>query len=189
MAAIARPFSETTFFAPQYSQRFASLATTQCGDVIARREQRLTAITMAEPRRIPVRIAVAGEYVEFTYSTFGTGLPPWAGPVFESLAERWGARPGWDSYRAKPTSPSLVVKLLNVLFNVMEGEDPPPQITPLEDGGVQAEWHNHGLDLEITVPADEDATYYYFNRLTEEEEESNVSDRDDRVQALIRRLK
>lgn len=114
-------------------------------------------------------------------------LPQWAYSALHSLAERWGAQPGWDSYHATPTNPQLVVKLLNLLSGLMQDDSLPPQITPLADGGVQAEWQHHGVHLEVVVPADEEPTYYYFNHRTNTEEEANLDANYARVQDLIRR--
>jgi hypothetical protein len=135
-----------------------------------------------------VRLPIDGEFITFVYTTLDAGMPRWAGPVLQSLTERWGAQPGWDSYQAKPTNPQLVVKLLNILSGLMQDDSPPPQIIPLADGGVQAEWHNHGQDLEIVVPAEEEATYYYFNQLTNSEEENYVGSDYAHVQELVVRL-
>jgi hypothetical protein len=179
-------FYSTDVFATQDRQLFiTSSATTQWADVFARQERRATAISIPEPRRLPVRFSVDGELIEFTYMSFDIGLPSWATPVLQSLAERWGARPGWDSYEAKPTSPQLAAKLLNIFSDLMQEGSALPHITPLSDGGVQAEWHNQGKDLEIVVPADGDPTYYYFDQATNEEEEGDLDPNYARVQDLI----
>jgi hypothetical protein len=131
---------------------------------------------------------VDGEPIEFTYMSFDVGLPNWATPVLQSLAERWGAHAGWDSYQAKPTDRQLVVKLLNILSDLMQEGSATPHITPLADGGVQAEWHHQGKDLEIVVPADDDPTYYYFDHATNEEEEGDLDPNYAHVQDLIGRV-
>jgi hypothetical protein len=184
----AETFYRTDVFAPQDRQVFANSPTTQRADVFARRERRAAIIEIPEPRRLAVRFSVDGEPIEFTYTSFGVGLPRWATPVLQSLAERWGAHAGWDSYQAKPTNTALVVRLLNILSDLMQDEFLAPLITPLADGGVQAEWHHLGKDLEIVVPADDDPTYYYFNRATNEEEEGDLDANYAHVQDLIERV-
>jgi len=140
---------------------------------------------MPEPRPLTVRLSIDGEPIGFTYTTFSSGLPKWAGPVLQSVSERWGARPGWDGYQAKPTNPRLVVKLLNILSDLLRDDSLSPQITPLADGGVQAEWHRREQDLEIVVPAEEEATYYYFNSATPAEEEAYLIGNHAHIQDLI----
>ena len=180
-------FDRIDVFAPQERRLFANAATAQCADVFARLERRETTISI-EPRRLPVRFFVDGRPIEFTYTNFGTGLPNWAGPVLRSLAERWGARPGWDSYQAEPTKPHLAAKLLNIFSDLMQEGFATPHITPLADGGVQAEWHRLGEDLEIVVPATDDPTYYYFNHSTGKEEEGDLDPNYAHVQDLIGRV-
>ncbi len=188
MASAGDALNCTDVFARQEQHAITSSATTQWADVLARRELRATAASAPEPRRLPVTIWVDGEPIEFTYVSFGLGLPKWAESVFHSLGERWGARPQWDSYRAQPTNRRFVAKLLNILSDLMQDDAPPPQITPLTDGGVQAEWHHEGQDLEIVVPADEEPTYYYFHQQTGAEEAGDLDPNYAHVQALIGRI-
>jgi hypothetical protein len=96
--------------------------------------------------------------------------------------------PGWDSYQAKPTDVRCVARLLNYLSIVMRENSTPPIVTPLSDGGVQAEWHQHNEDLELVVQADEPARYYYYNAAAEEEEEEELELNYPRVQQLIDRF-
>jgi hypothetical protein len=188
LANPAESFYRADVFAPQDRQVFTNSAATQWADVFARRERRATAISIPEPRRLAVRFSVDGEPIEFTYTSFDVGLPSWATPVLESLAERWGAQAGWDSYQAKPTNTALVVRLLNILSDLMQDEFLAPLITPLADGGVQAEWHNQGVDLEIVVSAEDNPTFYYFNRVSREEEEGELEPNYAHVQDLIGRV-
>jgi hypothetical protein len=106
-------------------------------------------------------------------------------PALQSLSERWGIEPGWDSYDAKPTDPQHAVQLLNYLSALLRDESTPPVITPLSDGGVQAEWHENSQDLEIVAPVGEPARYYYYNATTAEEEEGELDQHLAKVRALI----
>lgn len=188
MASAATSLDRTDVFAAQNQRMVTDATTIQWADVFSRRERREMGIAIPIPRRLTVRLPIEGGPIEFTYMSFAAGLPQWASPVLQSISERWGAKPGWDSYRALPTNPQLVAKLLNILSDLMRGDFSPPQITPLADGGVQAEWHHGGQDLEIVVPALDDATYYYFNRETNEEEEAALNPNYARAQDLIGRL-
>jgi hypothetical protein len=187
MATLSQPIYRTDVFARQNQRIATTSGSMQPADVFARRERCVAAITSPEQRRFTVALATEGasEPVELTYTTFDRGLPQWAGPVLQSLSRRWGTRPGWDGYRAEPTNPQLVVKLLNILSDLMQQNYLPPQITPLADGGVQAEWHSSGQDFEIVVPADEEPTYYYFNLTSGVEEEADIGLNYAHVQDLI----
>jgi hypothetical protein len=187
MAGIVDALYQTTVFA-RSQQMVMNSTTTQWTDAFARRDRRATLITMPEPRPLTVRLSIEGGPIEFTYTTFSGGLPKWASPVLQSVSERWGARPGWDGYQAKPTNPRLVVRLLNILSDLLRDDSLSPHITPLADGGVQAEWHRREQDLEIVVPAEEGATYYYFNNTTRKEEEADLNGNYAHIQDLIGRL-
>ena len=187
MATTADAFYRTEVFAPRDQRTITGATTRQWADVFSRHGRRETAATM--PRyRITVRLPIEGNSINLTYSSLDPCLPQWAGAVLQSLTERWGVHPGWDSYSAAPTSPQLAVKLLNILSGLLQEDSLAPQMTPLADGGVQAEWHRPEQDLEIVVPAIEDPTYYYFNGRTSEEEEGGLDPNWAHVQDLINRL-
>ena len=190
MATLSQPIYRTDVFARQNQRIVTTSGSMQQADVFARRERRVAAITAPEQHRFTVALSIEGvsEPVELTYTTFERGLPEWAGPVLQSLSRRWGARPGWDGYRAEPTNSQLVVKLLNILSDLMQRNYGPPQITPLADGGAQAEWHSAGEDLEIVVRADEGPAYYYYNQASGVEEEANIEVNYAHVQDLIGRF-
>jgi hypothetical protein len=190
MATIQQPIYQTDVFAHQNLRIVTTSCAFQPTDFFSRRERRATAITSPEPRRLTIALSIEGESepVEFTYTTPDGKLPQWADTVLESLSLRWGARPGWDGYRAVPTNPQLVVNLLNILSSLMQQDYHPPQITPLADGGAQAEWHSGGQDLEIVLRADEQPAYYYFNQASGLEEEGVLEPKYAHVQDLIRQL-
>jgi hypothetical protein len=175
-------------FGRQDQRILTTYGSLQRSDVFARQERQATATMLAEPLRLPVRLLIEGGPIEFTYVSFDRVLPPWSHFALQSLAERWGTRPGWDSYRAQPTNPELVAYLLNILSNLMQPSYLPPQIMPLADGGVQAEWHSSAQDLEIVVTAEDPPTYYYFNRRTGAEENSELERNYAHVQDLVGQL-
>ena len=186
MATVPQPIY-TDVFGRESRRVVTTSGSMQPADVFARRERREATITFPEQRRFTIGLSIEGapEQVEFTYATLDRALPHWASPVFQSLSRRWGATPGWDGYRALPTNPQLVVKLLNILSDLMRQNYQPPQITPLADGGAQAEWHSGGQDLEIVVRADEEPAYYYFNQASGVEEEAEIEFNYAHVQDLM----
>ena len=169
-------------FTPQSQRSITS--TMQSADVLARKE-RYEAISLPQPRRFTIRLPVEGGPIDLIYTSFDNSLPKWAKPVLASLTDRWGVLPGWDSYQAKPTDPQLVLRLLNILSDLMQDTSLPPQITPLADGGVQAEWHHNQRDLEIVVSAADEPTYYYYDQVSGQEEEGDLDPNYARVQDLI----
>jgi hypothetical protein len=169
----APAFKETSVFSPQLLYPVSSAATTEYADVLARRERYLTA-SLPEPKPIDVVFHIGDQAFLLTYRDAGNGLPPWAPSVLRSLSERWGLEQGWDSYDARPTDLQRAVELLNYLSALLSETSIPPIITPLSDGGVQAEWHRNKQDLEIVVPVNQPARYYYFNVTAGKEEDEEL---------------
>lgn len=187
MGAVAEDICNgTSALAPRLRQPPTNAATIQHADVFARRERRPAAVSLSEPKGINVSFQIGGQPVRLTYTGSGADLPAWALPVLQSLSERWGIEPGWDSYDAKPTDLQHAVQLLNYLSALLRDGSTPPVITPLSDGGVQAEWHRSSQDLEIVVPVGEPPRFYYYNASTEKEEEGElVQQHFEQVRALI----
>lgn len=181
MAAIAEVLNRSDVFAPRSRYELAGLLTTQKTDIIGQGERH----SAAEQRRFRFQLFIDGRPLEFSYSSYDTVLPSWIPHVFQSLSERWGDRHGWDGYDARPTSPDSVVTILNILSDVMNNDSIAPQITPLADGGVQAEWHLAGHDLEVAVSADDPPTYYHFNSEANTEDESEVGPAINHIRTLI----
>ena len=186
MNAVAERTYDTTAFA-RSGHLVTNTATLQHADVLALPERQSTwfSLTVPRPKRISVSLQIGDQTTVLTYPDFGAGLPAWADPVLRSLSQRWGVKPGWDTYDAKPTAMEHIVRLLNYLSALMQNTSTPPIVTPLSDGGVQAEWHRQNQDLEIVVPADEPSRYYYYNAATMEEEEEDLDSNHARVQELI----
>lgn len=79
------------------------------------------------------------------------GLPTWADPVKQRLNHLLSLPANWDSYGAKCVDIRRAVQAFRVLAEVMVEHSPRPQIVPTSDGGVQLEWHQNGIDLEVEI--------------------------------------
>lgn len=73
----------------------------------------------------------------------------WFLPVERALQELIELPAGWDGRRVSRVSEAAVVGCVKVLSRAMPVESPVPQLVPLPDGGLQAEWHADG-HIEIT---------------------------------------
>ena len=58
----------------------------------------------------------------------------------------------WDGYGSEPLRHDTAMFALQVLSAVMQPRTPMPEIVP-SAGGVQFEWHERGIDLELHVTA------------------------------------
>jgi hypothetical protein len=100
-----------------------------------------------------------------------TALPAWIEPTVTALLDLQALPENWDSYGAPSIKKSLIEKVLQTLTNVMDEKSPVPSVVPLNDGGIQLEWHRHRQDLEIAFPVDDAPQFFYCNRETGEEAE------------------
>ncbi len=158
-------------------------------DVFARRER--NASTMERPlARRPIAVAefdIGSETIRFSYEGEGR-LPNWIEPVFKSLSQRWGIGHGWDGHSAKPTNPLYVAELLNCIELVMSTDRVPPTMTPLADGGMQAEWHRNGKSLEIVISSEDAPGFYLFDPATGREEEGSFDGSEGIVEEFLNNL-
>jgi hypothetical protein len=77
--------------------------------------------------------------------------PPWLLPLERALQELFELPVGWDGRRAARVSEAAVAACVKVLSRTMSVDSPVPQLVPLPDGGLQAEWHADGHDVEIEI--------------------------------------
>ncbi len=152
-------------------------------DVLARRERSNTGSLRPRKETLDVVLSVDGQAVRFSYR--GDELPHWAKAVLTSVADRWGCGSGWDGYNARPTSQALVAELLNCLDLTIPPGGASPIVTPLSDGGVQAEWHKGDLTLEIVVSADEPARFYFHDPASGREEEGHFEEAPERIRDFV----
>jgi hypothetical protein len=60
---------------------------------------------------------------------------------------------GWDSYRAPPVRSDVPAYAISVLNAIMKLQTPLPQVVPSSVGGLQLEWHENKIDLELHITA------------------------------------
>lgn len=143
--------------------------------------------TLTAGRAIPlttIEFKVGQRTIRYSYLG-GHRLPEWVKPVFEYLVSRWGVEAGWDGYRAVPTNSGLVAELLNCLQVAMPDHAKEPIVTPLADGGVQAEWHSGDTSLEIVVQADEPPRFYFCDSATASDREGPFDSSVETIRSLI----
>jgi hypothetical protein len=77
----------------------------------------------------------------------------WEAAVVQALVRLINMPTGWDSYNAPPLRRDAGHFALEILQRVMRPRTPIPQVTPSAAGGVQLEWHEKGVDLELHITA------------------------------------
>lgn len=86
--------------------------------------------------------------------------PKWFQPVLHEIAALPWTTNIWSS-DANRMQPAAVVRMLNVLVEILTEWTPTPSIVPTWEGGVQAEWHRNGVDLEIEVSPKGEIEYFF----------------------------
>jgi hypothetical protein len=77
----------------------------------------------------------------------------WEAAVVQALVRLVKMPAGWDSYNAPPLRRDAGHFALEILQSVMRPRTPLPQVIPSAAGGVQLEWHEKGVDLELHITA------------------------------------
>ena len=95
----------------------------------------------------------------------------------------------WDSYGASRVNPEcLQYAIQEVLKACMHAATPGPSVVPTNKGGVMLEWHRGKIDLEVRVEKPGEATVFYSDEQTSEEEEFDLNRSIDRLEGLLCRL-
>jgi hypothetical protein len=103
--------------------------------------------------------------------------PPWLRSTARALASLLNLKPGWNSYAAPQIDRAAVIKALQLLDQTMPDLAPPPSVVPSSRGGVQLEWHTHGIELEVLILSSGEFSVYFENLHTNDITETEfVSD-------------
>ncbi|HEX6509963.1 MAG TPA: hypothetical protein VF221_20235 [Chloroflexota bacterium] len=82
----------------------------------------------------------------------GAHLPQWFDGYLNSELNRLFALPArWDGLSADEVTVEAVSGVLAILASIVDEATQAPQFFPLLDGGIQAEWHVGGNDVEIEI--------------------------------------
>ena len=73
---------------------------------------------------------------------------------------------GWDSYQGQPLRWDAGLFALSVLNTVMRQRTPIPHVVPSAAGGVQLEWHEKDIDLELHITAPYEVELWYEDHRT-----------------------
>ena len=85
----------------------------------------------------------------------------WQADVLSKVLNLADLPANWNSYGAKPLRHDTALFAMLVLENIMQGDTPLPDVVPTAGGGLQLEWHEHGVDLEINVKEPNRCEYWF----------------------------
>lgn len=94
---------------------------------------------------------------------------------------------GWSSDNPERINPRAVEKVLALLLAILESNSPPPIVVPTIRGGVQVEWHQNGIDLEIESFNSSKVEYYFSD--SKGEKEGTIEDDPTILKQFTSRLK
>jgi hypothetical protein len=93
----------------------------------------------------------------------------WESEVLRRLIRYTKLEPGWDSYGSPPVGMDTAFFAMLILEAAMTPRTPLPQVVPTAKGGVQIEWHQKGIDLEIHVESPNRCEMWFDDHRSDEE--------------------
>jgi hypothetical protein len=94
--------------------------------------------------------------------------PGWLAPTLTNCSHLLLLSFDWDGRGAPPPEVTAIQGAFDALGLFMSDRSAPPQWTPTPKGGVQLDWHENGVDLEIEFASDRPDGYVVFGDLTNE---------------------
>ena len=133
---------------------------------LTERERHLDAWTSSckpEPVVTIIRRTSRGRQVAFRYLDNGERRPAWLEPVLQGFANLVTLNDNWDGEGARRIDPATINRALAAMEEVLPRDASAPSIVPLQNSGLQVEWHSNGKDLEIEFNPTGSVTFYYFD--------------------------
>jgi hypothetical protein len=93
---------------------------------------------------------------EFRISIQSASVPNWLESSLKQIGRLMLLPGDWDLQGAPPVQLKAVQAAMDTLPLFMNGNAASPQWTPTPFGGVQLDWHENAVDVEITFEADSD---------------------------------
>lgn len=84
---------------------------------------------------------------------YDTPTAAWQVDVVRRLLKLRELPRGWDGYGAPALSLDAAWFTIELLGKIMRPRTPAPQVVPSSVGGIQIEWHEKDIDLEIHIAA------------------------------------
>lgn len=138
---------------------------------------------MDEPRRWHILFGLHGRF------EFEEKPAEWLMPLVTRICELGFLPENWDSYGARPISPQNAASALEILMDVLTRDTPTPSIVPTCRGGLQAEWHVAGIDLEIEFHSPHQTSLSFEDGEQDEElEDVDIPTIREKLQELRRRV-
>jgi hypothetical protein len=93
----------------------------------------------------------------------------WISSLEKQMLAMFALQPGWDTYYGRQITVDSAEAALSFASTYLEPETVDPWLVPLADGGLQLEWHENGVDLEVAFPETDDPELYALDLDTGDE--------------------
>jgi hypothetical protein len=113
---------------------------------------------------------------------------PWKRDLSKRLVDILALPQNWDSYGAPQLTFQAFYAALNTLDALMTPRRLIPDIVPTSRGGVQIEWHDKGIDLEVEIEPEGSVIAYLEDPQRPEALEGHLQDMNDAVSAALDHL-
>jgi hypothetical protein len=96
----------------------------------------------------------------------------WFEPTINRLTTLVGLDARASGGRDTPANADCAIEALLFFARALPAGAAPPSLSPLNDGGVQAEWHRGGVDVEVTFsPQESERGVYIRDKATGDEQD------------------
>jgi hypothetical protein len=92
-------------------------------------------------------------YPNFWKEYYARPRSAWEQDVTNKIVNLTKFPDNWDGYNSPPLRDDVGTFALTVLKQLMLPQTPTPQVVPSAGGGVQLEWHEKEVDLEVNFSA------------------------------------
>jgi hypothetical protein len=92
-------------------------------------------------------------YPSFWKEYYALPRTTWEQDVTNRIVKLMKLPDNWDGYNSPPLRNDVWTFALTVLRSLMQPQTPTPQVVPSTGGGVQLEWHEKDIDLEVNFSA------------------------------------
>lgn len=114
--------------------------------------------------------------------------PSWFPAAVDDFRRLLQLPENWDTYGAAPIAAEAVAAAAALLLRTASGDTPKPSVVPTVDGGVQLEWHRHGIDLEVEIRPTGEYSAFYEDRVRGTEWETTVGAGEPRIRTALAEL-
>ena len=90
----------------------------------------------------------------------------WEVDIMQRLRELYALSEDWDGYGGAPLRHDVGMFALCLLKDVMRPRTPIPRLVPTPRGGLQLEWHEKDIDLELHVSAPYECELWFEDHRT-----------------------